>query len=141
MCFCFATKLFRWWLTSSFEDKKASVTNVHTNMFFTMCIKQRKERKRGGEGSWRTEARIQSNVGKIESMKAVWKVVILILNFLQLICSQGRKLVVSLKPYPQQILLERKHSEWFGMNGCITNFPASLLNIYVVTNDDTGEIF
>jgi len=49
-----------------------------------MCIKQRKERKRGGEGSWRTEARIQSNVGKIESMKAVWKVVILILNFLQL---------------------------------------------------------
>ena len=49
-----------------------------------MCIKKRKERKRGGEGSWRTEARIQSNVGKIESMKAVWKVVILILNFLQL---------------------------------------------------------
>lgn len=94
--FLFCNKAFQMMTNLFLWRQKASVTNVHRNMFFTMCIKPRKERKRGGEGSWRTEARIQSNLGKIESMKAVRKVVILILNFLQLICSQGRKLVVSL---------------------------------------------
>lgn len=48
VCFCFATKLFWWWLTSSFEHKKpVKLTNVLINTFFTMCTKQEKEEEGG----------------------------------------------------------------------------------------------
>lgn len=139
--FLFCNKAFRM-MTNLFlwRQKKASVTNVHRNMFFTTCIKQRKERKRGGEGGGRTEARIQSNPGKIESMKAVRKSCYSYSQFLTAHLLSRKKTRSFFKPYPQQISLERKHSEWLGVKGCITSFPASLLNVYVVMNDDTGEI-
>lgn len=139
--FLFCNKAFQMMTNLFLWRQKASVTNVHRNMFFTMCIKQRKERKRGGEGGWRSEARIESNLGKIWVHESCQESCYSYSQFLTAHLLSRKKTRSFFKPYPQQISLERKHSEWFGMNGCITNFPASLLNIYVVTNDDTGEIF
>lgn len=93
--FLFCNKAFQMMTNLFLWRQKASVTNVHRNMFFTMCIKQGKERKRGGEGNWRTEARIQSNLGKTESRKAVKKLLFLF-SISYSSSAQGRKLVVSL---------------------------------------------
>lgn len=115
------TNFFLW-------TQKACLTNVLINMFFTMCTKQEKEGENKKPEGLKPELKATE---EDECMKAVRMAVILILNFLQLICSQGRKIVVSFNYIHKHISLERKHSEWFGMNGHITNFPASLLNIYV----------
>lgn len=127
--FLFCNKAFLMMTNFFLWTQKACLTNVLLKTFFTICTKQEKEAEH--KKARRTSARTKSNLGRMSSMKAVRRVVILILNFLQLICSQGRKIVVSFNHIHKQISLERKHSEWFGMNGHITNFQASLLNIYV----------
>lgn len=94
MCFCFATKLFWRWLTSSFEQKKPlELTNVHINIFFTTCTKQGKGfKKRKKRKARRPYARIKTNLGRMSPWKLSERQLFL---FSIPVWTQGREILVS----------------------------------------------
>lgn len=148
MCFCFATKLFGWWLTSSFERKKPLyLTHVRVNIFFTMRIKQKKKKK--GLFGFLFFVFFKP-IGLMPEWKPTWAgwahrscqgAVNSYFQFLTAhLLSRKRKRHL-LPPYPQQISLERKRREGSGTDRHLSRFQHHCWIFMLVPKDDSGEIF
>lgn len=147
VCFCFATKLFWRWLTSSFEQKKPLyLTHARANIFFTLRIKQGKK----GLFVWFLFCFVFKPIGLMPELKPTWAgwahrscqgAVDSYFQFLIAhLLSRKRKRHL-LQPYPQQISLERKRREGSGMDGHLCHFQHHCWLFMLVPKDDSGEIF